>query len=63
MHFLQRLKNLWELSQWEPGQAEQEYKTPGTKISMIVKRPEAQFIQYKKKDPVDDFLDKTNEQI
>lgn len=54
MKFLQRLKNVWKLSEFEPGQPTEEYKTPGTVVSMIVKKPQQKtvFISRIKIDPV-----------
>lgn len=54
MNLWQRIKNVWKLSEFEPGQPTDEYKTPGTVISMIVKKPsqKAVFIPHVKIDPV-----------
>lgn len=54
MNIFQRIKNVWKLSEFEPGQPAEEYKTPGTTIAMIVKKPQqkAQFIPRVKVDPV-----------
>jgi hypothetical protein len=40
MNFIHRIKNLWELSRYEPGQPTDEYKIPGTEIVTLVKKPE-----------------------
>lgn len=55
MTLFARLKNLYKLSEFEPGQATDEYKTPGTVVSMIVKKP-AVFIPRVKKDPIAEVI-------
>ena len=52
---LKRLINIWKLSAYEPGQPADEYKTPGTQISMLVKKP-VEFIKYNPKSPVEEFI-------
>ncbi len=64
MRFLSRLTNLWKLSAYEPGQPQDEYKEPGTQLSMIVKKPEkqkAQFIPRIKEKPIDKINSIANE--
>lgn len=48
MNLISRIKHLWKLSEYEPGQATDETKTPGTIVSMIVKKPkqEGRFIKF-----------------
>lgn len=57
MNFVERIKHLWVLSAYEPGQATDETGTPGTEVAMIVKKPEkkkgyAVFVPYQKIDPI-----------
>jgi len=44
MNLWQRLKNLKKLSEYEPGTAQDETKTPGTQVAMIIKKPEQKTI-------------------
>lgn len=54
MNIVRRLQNIWKLSEYAPGKPDEEYKTPGTLVSMIVKKPDTKaiFIPRMKKDPV-----------
>lgn len=59
MRWIQRIKNIWKLSEFEPGQPNEEYKTPGTQIAMIVKKPEAKpatFVHYEKESPIQKII-------
>lgn len=40
MTFIQRIKNIIELSKYEPGKPQDEYKQPGTQIITLIKKPE-----------------------
>lgn len=42
MKFLQRLNNLWKLSELESGKPQDEYKEPGTELITLVKKPKTQ---------------------
>lgn len=59
MSLYSRIRHLWELSEYEPGTPTDEYKTPGTEVSMIVKKPkkkqEARFIPYQKQTPAQEI--------
>lgn len=44
MKWTKRLANLWRLSSYEPGSPTDETKTPGTIVSMLVKKPEQKTI-------------------
>lgn len=55
MKLLSRIKNLWNLSEYHPGQPNEEYKEEGSKVAMIVKPPEKKkdvFVPRFAKDPV-----------
>lgn len=56
MTFFQRIKNLWNLSAYEAGKPQDEYKQAGTEIITLVKKPQnkqkALFIPRIKEDPV-----------
>lgn len=59
MNLWKRAKNLWRLSEYVPGQPNEEYKIPGTQIAIIVKKPEqktAQVISYKKQNLIQELL-------
>lgn len=53
MSLFSRIKHIWALSEYEPGQPTDETKIPGTEVSMIVKKPkqEGRFISWQK-DPI-----------
>ena len=40
MNFLERIKNLWKLSEYEAGAPQDEYKQPGTQIVTLIKKPQ-----------------------
>lgn len=57
MNLISRIKNLYKLSEYVPGTATDETKTPGTEVAMIVKKPEpAKFIPYSKIDPITQLI-------
>ena len=60
---LSRIHNLWRLSEFEPGQPNEEYKIPGTLISMIVKKPkqEAKFFPRIVVSPADKIINEQND--
>lgn len=56
MSLWKRIKNLVELSNYEPGQPQDEYKIPGTQIVTLVKKQppkSATFIPRKHQKPID----------
>lgn len=63
MNLIERAKNLWKLSQYEPGQATDETKTPGTEVAMITKKPEKKkqsvFVPRVTRDPVKEIIEQT----
>ena len=60
---LQRLRNLWRLSAFEPGQPTDEYRTPGTIVSSLVQKPQkkAEFISFKRSDPIKELVNEIPE--
>lgn len=59
MKLLDRIKNLWKLSAYEPSSADAErHASAGDKFAMI--RTNAKFIPYQKIDPITDFINKAN---
>lgn len=49
---------MWRLSEFEPGQPAEEYKTPGTIIANIVKKPQkAKFIPFVKVDELKKLIE------
>lgn len=63
MNLLKRIRNIWSLSSFEPGQPTDEYKTPGTIISSLVKKPEVkgQFIAFQRRDPIKEIVNQEPE--
>lgn len=60
MKFYERLKNIWALSEFQPGKPTDEYETPGSIVSMIVKKPErheGRFIPRIVKDPIKELVE------
>lgn len=58
MNFLERVKNLWKLSEYEAGAPQDEYKQPGTQIVTLIKKPQPSqgkviFIPRIKERPID----------
>lgn len=55
MNLFKRIHNLWNLSEYHAGQANEEYKEPGSEVSMIVKPPAKKhdiFFARVKEDPI-----------
>lgn len=54
MRLMDRIKNLWELSEMEAGKPTDEYKVPGTEVITLVKKPEqsGRFIPRVKEDSI-----------
>lgn len=59
MSLIGRIANLWRLSEFEPGKPTDEYKIPGTEVSMIIKKPkqEGKFIPFVKEDPIKQLIE------
>lgn len=60
MRLIDRIRNVWKLSELETGQPTDEYKIPGSEIVTLVKKPaiieKARFIPFIKGDPVKDLV-------
>lgn len=62
MNLFARLGNIWKLSEYVPGRPEEEYKTPGTVVANIIKKPQpARFIAFVKEDPITKLVNETPE--
>lgn len=63
MGFWKRIKNIVELSKFEPGKPQDEYKEPGTQIITLVQKPtqKAVFIPRLKRNPVDEIVNEQNQ--
>lgn len=57
MNPFRRISNLWKLSAFEPGKPTDEYKTPGTEVSSLIKKPQkASFVAFNRRDPVAEIV-------
>lgn len=65
MNLWSRIKNLAELSKYEPGKPTDEYRAPGTQIITLVQKPEvtqqAVFIPRRKLSPIEEINNIGNE--
>lgn len=42
MNLIARIRNIWHLSEYQAGAPQDEYKTPGTQVITLIKKPETE---------------------
>lgn len=66
MNLVDRIKHIWALSEYTPGQPKEEYEVAGTEVSMIVKKPgkkkeKTVFFSRVSRDPVKEIVNETQQ--